>query len=624
MISNIKAFFKTKTQTQPELEQVYTTSLENMSINLSEDYSVTLDVIDDADLKINYPKQLVEVEKKEEEEEMEEFQDDTNMNYTLIFWIFIIIFVLLLPIILGEYYKWNLLPFQNMMSISVFSLCTTIHFFVQIVISWLNHKNVKNVKEYELDTNNLPSVGIQVSGWREDPELFEKCLISLKRQTYNNVKYITFCSDGNEEEDMYMSKIFKKVFGKGAMCVTISKQGKHLTKTEKTELFNKTGKQKYVCFMQPHGGKRYAMYTQMKNLIHNKCDYVLFIDSDTIVEKEAVTKLVKTIKYYDGTTVTGDVRIYNPDNLLAYLIALKYWFAFNLERSAQSYFGSVSCIAGPFGLYDAVFLNKIVEEWNRQSFCGKECTFGDDRHLTNLVLKYGGTAYYNDDAICYTDTPITLTRFVSQQTRWGKSFIREYFLNLYWFSLDKLWLVYDLSFMVIYSFVLNILLIVLLVKFNIQVFLFIFSSIILVSYLRAFYACYITKQKYYLVFGLYGFVFFTILLPLKYWSFITVNVTNWGTGNRLSKTFKNYDIIPVFLWMGFLLFCFTKSIYNKYVEYTTTDLDYTTDYYTIVPTVFIVGNVLFLLTLYKFFRVSYETSVGATLDEITKKEETTV
>jgi hyaluronan synthase len=514
------------------------------------------------------------------------------INWKLFFWIFFLFGILICPIIIGEVFQINLLNFSSI-NLSILGFFSSLHFFVQIFISWLNHRTVvKNVKTFELDEGNLSSVGIQVSGWREDPELFEKCLISLKRQTYGNIKYVTFCSDGNEENDLYMSKIFKKVFGEDSKCVIMDKTCKDMTNPEKLTLFNKVGQYKHVCFMQPHYGKRYAMYTQMKNLIHNKCDYVLFIDSDTIVETEAVTKLVKTIKYHNGSTVTGDVRICNPDNLLAYLIALKYWFAFNLERSAQSYFGSVSCIAGPFGLYETKLLHKIVEEWNEQTFMGKECTFGDDRHLTNLVLKYDGTAYYNHDAICYTDTPIEIARFISQQTRWGKSFVREYFLNLSWFSLNKLWLVYDLSFMMVYSLIIMVILASYLLKYDIMIFLFLFSTMIIVSYLRALYAVFLTKDKNYLIFGLYGFVFFFILLPLKYWSFLTFNITNWGTGNRLSKTFKNNDIIPVILWNIFLAYVFIRSVLN--IE----ELNLTI----YITTGFIFSNIILLLLLYKFFR----------------------
>ena len=75
-------------------------------------------------------------------------------------------------------------------------------------------------------------------------------------------------------------------------------------------------------------------------------------------------------------------------------------------------------------------MKNIIDQWIEQKLLGKECTFGDDRHLTNLILINKGKVFYNFLAKCYTDTPITIKRFATQQTRWGKSFLREYFINI--------------------------------------------------------------------------------------------------------------------------------------------------------------------------------------------------
>ncbi len=49
--------------------------------------------------------------------------------------------------------------------------------------------------------------------------------------------------------------------------------------------------------------------------------------------------------------VTGNVEIWNLENMISYSSALRYWFAFNVERAADSFFGVVNCISGPLGLY---------------------------------------------------------------------------------------------------------------------------------------------------------------------------------------------------------------------------------------------------------------------------------
>jgi hyaluronan synthase len=56
---------------------------------------------------------------------------------------------------------------------------------------------------------------------------------------------------------------------------------------------------------------------------------------------------------------------------------------------------------------------------------GVRCTYGDDRSLTNFLLKAGYTALYSPTAIAYTFVPNTFSKFMKQQFRWKKSWVRE-------------------------------------------------------------------------------------------------------------------------------------------------------------------------------------------------------
>lgn len=85
-----------------------------------------------------------------------------------------------------------------------------------------------------------------------------------------------------------------------------------------------------------------------------------------------------------------------------------------------------SC-SGPAAAYRREYLLPLLEQYINQSFLGKECTYGDDRHLTTLLLKDYEIVYV-DTAIVYTDAPTTLTKFIKQQVRWKKSWLRESFL----------------------------------------------------------------------------------------------------------------------------------------------------------------------------------------------------
>jgi hyaluronan synthase len=472
------------------------------------------------------------------------------------FWNIIVLFLIIAPILLGFIMDWNIdlgiLPY----TVTLFALSSVIHFILQLFFSSLNRLNVdskifddlKNLEE------NQSTFAIQVSGWREDIKLFEKCLISLKNQTIKP-KFITFCSDGNEEDDLYMSDIFTKIFPES--CVI------NLEETFKDNYIKLNNyNYNHICILQPHKGKRYAMYTQSTFLL-SKVDYILMIDSDTILKNNCAEILLSSIINKKADALTGDVHIYNNINLLSTLITLKYWMAFNIERSAQSYFSTVSCVAGPLAMYKSSSLSTIIENWITQTFMNKECTFGDDRHLTNLILRQGGLACYNHQAICYTDTPVTLQRFITQQTRWGKSFIREYLINFKWFNIKQLWLLYDLNFMTIYSMFLTIYIVYMMLQFNFKMIVTFNVAVLIATLIRGLYAIIITKQFKYVLFMLYGYVYIYILIPVKLWASLTLNNTNWGTGNRKFQSFEFIDIIPVLLWNLFLGICFIISFVLK-------------------------------------------------------------
>src|SRR5690606_15856453 len=66
----------------------------------------------------------------------------------------------------------------------------------------------------------------------------------------------------------------------------------------------------------------------------------------------------------------------------------------------------------------------FLDEWLEQKFLGRNCTFGDDRSLTNFILrKY--KAVYSVEARAETVVPDTFRKYLKQQQRWKKSWVRE-------------------------------------------------------------------------------------------------------------------------------------------------------------------------------------------------------
>lgn len=465
-------------------------------------------------------------------------------------WLCLIICLLLIPAVVGFVYDWNL---NYGITITTFSAISVSHFILQLVFATLERRRVKT---YPPPSSTQRNIGIQITGWKEDAALFEKCLISIAKQNLQPT-IVTFCSDGNDKDDEYLVTLFQKVFPSSCvlrLSTTIQPE------TDLSVYTTVLADQTRICLTQPHQGKRHAMYSQTKLLLALGMEFLLFVDSDTILHPEGLEHLVSSMEATQADAVTGDVRIYNLDNLLSFLVALKYWFAFSIERASQSYFGNVSCISGPFGFYRCSTLATLIDKWKQQTFWGKECTFGDDRHLTNLILKQGGKAYFDWRGVCFTDTPTTLRRFITQQTRWAKSFIREYLVNFGWFDRKQLWLLYDLSFMTTYSLLLTAYIVFLFIHFNYTANILFFNAVLGATLVRALYAVWITGDWKHLVFTLYSYIYIFVLIPIKLWALVTLNKTSWGTGSRLAKTSKYVDLCIVSAWMLFLIVCFGISL----------------------------------------------------------------
>jgi hyaluronan synthase len=93
-------------------------------------------------------------------------------------------------------------------------------------------------------------------------------------------------------------------------------------------------------------------------------------------------------------------------------------------KAAEGYFEAVTCLSGPLSCYRKSLVLKYKDEWLEQRFLGQKATFGDDRSMTNFILRHNRTGY-QDRAVCHTIVPNTYSVFLKQQMRWKRSWLRE-------------------------------------------------------------------------------------------------------------------------------------------------------------------------------------------------------
>jgi len=175
--------------------------------------------------------------------------------------------------------------------------------------------------------------------------------------------------------------------------------------------------------LQPvNKGKRDALALGAKHAQH---ELLVFVDSDSFLNPYAIINLVQPFKDEQVGGVSGRTDVANTyTNSLTKMQSVRYYIAFRVMKAAEGLFDAVSCLSGPLSCYRKDLVLKYSDEWLNQKFLGQRATFGDDRAMTNLILRHNRTDY-QDTAICYTIVPNDYDVFLKQQMRWKRSWLRE-------------------------------------------------------------------------------------------------------------------------------------------------------------------------------------------------------
>lgn len=169
-------------------------------------------------------------------------------------------------------------------------------------------------------------------------------------------------------------------------------------------------------------GKRYGMATGVRSA---QGDIIVFVDSDTFLMPDALRNIVCGFEDPSLGASAGYCDVENANvNVLTGLQEVRYYVSFRLLKSSESFFSCVTCCPGCLSAYRREYVLEVLEPWLKQTFLGAPATFGDDRSLTNFILrKY--RVIYNDLAAASTMVPETWKHYLTQQVRWKKSWLRE-------------------------------------------------------------------------------------------------------------------------------------------------------------------------------------------------------
>jgi len=166
-------------------------------------------------------------------------------------------------------------------------------------------------------------------------------------------------------------------------------------------------------------------------LQHSSAEIIISIDSDCIFDPDAIRELTACFSEPGIGSVGGRVGVRNPnDNTITAIQTFVYYSAFQLYKVPENWTRSVGCISGCLFAIRRELLLKIEPKVRSRHWFGIPVNQGEDRFLTHQTLLHGYGTYINNDALCWTTVPSTLTELFKQQLRWRRSVIRDLFFTL--------------------------------------------------------------------------------------------------------------------------------------------------------------------------------------------------
>ena len=175
--------------------------------------------------------------------------------------------------------------------------------------------------------------------------------------------------------------------------------------------------------MPRNGGKRAALAAGCRAA---RGEILVTIDSDSVIEPASLLAIAGPFRDPRIGAVAGKVAVYNRvGSVLARMLHVRFILSFDFLRSAQSTFRTVYCCPGALSAYRTAVVRELLERWEKQRFLGVQCTYGEDRALTNLFFEHGYDAVYQRTAVVHTVVPETYSKLCKMYLRWNRSFVRE-------------------------------------------------------------------------------------------------------------------------------------------------------------------------------------------------------
>lgn len=226
------------------------------------------------------------------------------------------------------------------------------------------------------------TVSVLIAGHNEE-ESFERCVRSLRAQTRQKLQII--CVDDGSTDASFL--VLKRLERQGLIDIALR--------------------------MNDRSGKSAAL-----NLAASvaRGDALVVVDCDCIFEPDAIERLVMPLTDPAVAAVSGAVLVRNANaSIMSSIQAVEYLFSIHLGRTLVDYFGLVTCISGAMGAFRRT-------AW--QEVGGMDVGPGEDFDITLRLRRRGHKIRFASEALCWTNVPETMVRFLRQRRRWERDAVR--------------------------------------------------------------------------------------------------------------------------------------------------------------------------------------------------------
>ncbi|HSB84295.1 MAG TPA: glycosyltransferase, partial [Nitrosarchaeum sp.] len=325
-----------------------------------------------------------------------------------------------------------------------YSTLMPLHALIVLCIGWVLYRNPAKGKT----GNDLVSVIIPVFNQKS---MIEIVIDAIYQSTYQNIEVIAV-NDGSKDGT---TEVLDNIAKKYPSLKVIHKKNE---------------------------GKRKAVAA---GFYLSKGEYVVLIDSDSVVDSHAIEEFMKTFNANPKIgAVVGYAKVWNQKkSFLTKCQDAWYDYAFNIHKTTESVFGTVMCCSGCLAGYRRIAISDFMPHWVKAMIHNS-----DDRDLTSYTIAtpwakkelapfpkklMKSMASYDDSedraltaqsllewksayvatAVVYTDVPEKWKGYLRQQTRWKKGYIRSNFFvsTFFWKKNPLMALIFYLEFMTTFT-----------------------------------------------------------------------------------------------------------------------------------------------------------------------------